>query len=555
MSILPALCLAAALASPQTPPEQSPGERLHNLIAADRESSKLAPDKWPDLSRDGLRSRETQDRATLDALRRIPRAALAFEDRTTYDLFAWRLERRVEQFRLKLYLTPFWDDPRYGPGVLWGATTVRSLPPEYAARVRKLDAFPAYVAQITSLLQEAIDAHQLPSKALAREVATSLESIRQPWMQSFGPRRADATQVWADRVQASMRDRVSPALRELHDFVTTKYLPACPHFASLADWPNGAEVYQELIRRNTTTALDPKQIHDIGLAEVVRIRKAMSAVMSQAGFQGDLNAFLASMNTDQRFYATTEQELLDAYRAAVARIEPLLPKVIRTLPSQKLTVEAVRHDGPAAMYRDTDAVVVVDVTKLSVRPKFEILTLMLHEGVPGHHLQFALQRQLHPTEPDFYSTRQSVAFMEGWALYAETLGDEMGLYTDPYDKFGQLSWDLMRAVRLVVDTGIHHCGWSQARATQYFMDTTGKSKDMADLEVPRSIRPGISLAYKIGELRIRALRDRIARKLGTRFDVRSFHETLMRWGNLPLDILDRKAGECLEDPSCAASFQ
>jgi uncharacterized protein (DUF885 family) len=278
----------------------------------------------------------------------------------------------------------------------------------------------------------------------------------------------------------------------------------------------------------------------------------MSGVMSQVGFKGDLDAFLASMNADQRFYFADEQQLLDAYRAAVARIEPLLPKVIRTLPSSKLRVEAVRYGGPAAVYRGTDAVVVVDVAKLSTRPKFEIIPLMLHEGVPGHHLQFALEKELRPHQ---VSVPQSVAFMEGWALYSETLGDEMGLYTDAYDKFGQLSWDLMRAVRLVVDTGIHHYGWTPERATEYFMQVTGKSREMADLEVPRSTRPGISLAYKIGELRIRALRERIARKLGTRFDVRSFHETLMRWGNLPLDILDRKADECLADTACAATFQ
>jgi uncharacterized protein (DUF885 family) len=281
----------------------------------------------------------------------------------------------------------------------------------------------------------------------------------------------------------------------------------------------------------------------------------MSDLMRATGFQGDLNAFLVSLNADRRFHFASEEELLNAYREAVARIEPLLPKVIRTLPSQKLRVEAVRHGGPAAMYRSGDGVVSVEVSKLGIRPKYEIFPLMLHEGVPGHHLQFALERQLRTPIPDSNAfAPQSHAFMEGWALYAETLGDEMGLYTDPYDKFGQLSWELMRAVRLVVDTGIHYSGWSTAQATEYFVKTTGKSQEMAESEVSRSTYPGASPAYKIGELRIWALRNRLARRLGTRFDVRNFHETLMRWGSLPLDILDRKADECLEVPACAAGF-
>lgn len=333
---------------------------------------------------------------------------------------------------------------------------------------------------------------------------------------------------------------------------------------SLTHWSNGKEVYGELARRYTTTDLDPKQFHKFGINEVARIRAAMLPVIARTGYKGSLDEFLKYARTEPRFYFTRGDDLLAAYRAALERIKPLVPTVIGYIPRRSLGVEPYKGEA-AAMWRaprpgQPEPIVYVAVNNPEIHPKFEVIPLMLHEGTPGHELQHAVSDELHAGKTDVISTfeqnaGQNVAFAEGWALYAEGLGIEMSLYSDPYDEFGALRMELTRAVRVVIDTGIHAAGWSESRAKRYFLTKTGKPPAEIDSEVSRTLWPGGQLAYKVGQFRIRHLREEASRAVGAQFDLRAFHDAILRWGPLPLDILERKLQECLDTPSCAADLR
>lgn len=493
--------------------------QLDALIVADERSQGRWLKARRELSLETVREAEAQDRAVAAELRGIRRESLSGDDRTRYDVFEYRLRRRLEQFRLRLYLTPFWEDTRFGPGLF--NVVVRPRGPTAAASGDD-EALVRRVEQQIELLREAMRTGMLPSKSRAR------------WPQGM--------------VEQSLR--VHPrAYIPQNKFLLEEFLPACPDSASLGEWPNGAEVYRELVRRSTTTSLEPEEIRKLGLAEVKRIRGEMAALLPAIGYEGSLDDFFAASRTDPRFYCETEAELLAAFRAAAAKIEPLVEKLFLRTPGRVFTIEPRRGPGgPPAVYNSDQAVVFVSVLPLDLYPNFEIVPLLLHEGAPGHHLQFSLDRQSRGVE----TRRRYSAFTEGGALYAESLGEEMGLYDNTLDKFGQLSMDLMRAVRVVMDTGVHLDGWSLEDAKEYFLETTGRPEELADSEVARVeyAPPGSQLAYKIGALRFHAMRERAEQKLGRRFDLRKFHDAVLSWGPLPLDVLEVKVDECLAEPGC-----
>ncbi len=534
------LCLIALTTRAAT--DGNPAERLQALIVADEESAKFPPDRWPDLSSQALHEREALDRTTLDKLHAVPRKDLAGDERTIYDLFEWRLNRRLEQFRLRLYLTPFWDDDRFVgfAGVLGAAGQLSE------ASRGQVESFPAHIIQAIALLREGIGARMLPSRELVRSVSGGCAEVP-----------SDANPGDASLYKARK------AARDFCDFLSKEYIPACPAARSLSEWPNGTDVYRELARRYTTTDLDPKQIHEFGVGEVARIRAAMLPVIARAGYKGSLDDFLKLARTDRRFYLSSGDDLLAAYKAALARIEPLVPLVVSHVPRRSLQVEAYKGEVAAMWHAprpgQPQAMVYVAVNNPEIHPKFEIIPLMLHEGTPGHELQHAVADEVHAGNTDPIATfeqdaGQNVAFAEGWALYAEGLGREMGLYSDPYDEFGELRMELTRAVRVVIDTGIHADGWSESRAKEYFLAETGKPEAEVDSEVRRTLWPGGQLAYKVGQFRIQHLREKVSRALGAQFDVRAFHDAILHWGPLPLDILERKVDECLNAPSCMAGL-
>jgi len=515
----------------------TPAQLVRTLIVADEESSDQSADRWPDISINELREREATDRATLDKLHSVSRNDLTGEDRTVYDLFEWVLNRRLEQFRLRLYLTPFWDDDRYlGFAGALGAVNALS----HASR-GQIQSFPAHIDQAIALLREGIRARMLPSKDLVISLSRGCSSIP--------PAPEDPALSQARK-----------AANGFCDFVSSEYLPACPESRSLTRWPNGKEVYRELARRYTTTDLDPKKIHKLGVREVARIQSAMKGVIARTGYRGSLDEFLRYARTEPRFYFTNGDDLLTAYRAAVERIKPLVPTVIGHIPRRSFRVEPYLGDAAAVWHARPEPTVYVAVNRPEIHPKFEIIPLMLHEGTPGHELQHALADEIHVGKTDPISrfeldAGENVAFAEGWALYSEGLGRDMGLYIDPYDEFGELRMELTRAVRLVVDTGIHANGWTEARAKTYFLRMTGKPEAEVDSEIERTLLPGTQLGYKVGQLRIQRLREKGSHALGTQFDERAFHDAILRWGPLPLDILDRKLNECLNTPDCVAGLR
>jgi uncharacterized protein (DUF885 family) len=348
--------------------------------------------------------------------------------------------------------------------------------------------------------------------------------------------------------RAAITDAVIPAYRTLLEFFQKEYFPGARTTLGASQLPNGAAFYQQKIREFTTLELTPDEIHKIGLGEVERISAEMNASMKKAGFEGDFASFLKFLRTDPRFYAKTPEELLMRASRIAKRVDGKLPSLFKTLPRLPYTVEAV-PDDIAPKYTSgryvgspqgstQPGIYWVNTYKLESRPLYNLEALTLHEAVPGHHLQISLGREL-TSLPNFRRYSYISAFGEGWGLYSEWLGLEAGFYTDPYSNFGRLTYEMWRACRLVVDTGIHAKGWTRQQAIDYMATRTALPLHEVTTEIDRYISwPGQALAYKLGELKIKELRRRAEKNLGTRFDVRAFHDVVLGSGSVPLTVLE-----------------
>jgi uncharacterized protein (DUF885 family) len=368
-----------------------------------------------------------------------------------------------------------------------------------------------------------------------------------------GEERARASRVYGDAV----RTHVLPAYARLRDFMRTEYLPAARLSVGLASIPTGRELYLYLVRHHTTEELSPQQIHAIGLAEVARLRQQMETVKNEAGFSGTLDAFQRSLRSDPRFVFANSDSLLDAFKRVDAEVADGLGRLFRRVPASALEFRLIEsYAAPSRASAEYTApsnagrrpgIVYVNAHDLPSRPRYAIEALALHEGRPGHHLQTAMAIE-NAKLPRFRRYGTSTAFVEGWALYAESLGPELGLYRDPYSKFGALSFDAWRASRLVVDTGIHWLGWTREEGIAYLLANTALSETDATAEVERYIAlPGQALAYKIGQRKFLTLRARAEASLGAKFDIRDFHDEALRDGAMPLPILEAKMARWLGD--------
>jgi uncharacterized protein (DUF885 family) len=527
-------------------------------------------DRWTDESPDAVAARAAHVQAALQTLASINRAALNPEDQLSYDLYQRALAGAAEGYRFHYEPDPFASvsqssllrpvDQMDGPQEAL-LQIIALMPAEHADDyeniVKRLRAVPTAVDQTIAQMQEGLKQHNTPPCIVMRDVPKQVsdqivdDPDQSPLLDAFHhfPETISAAdrQRLHEEARAAYRENFVPAFRKLHDFLVNDYIPHCIDTIAVGDLPDGAANYAYNVRWHTTTDLTAQQIHQIGLDEVKRIQGQMQQVMTETGFHGTMQEFFHFLESDPQFFFTKPDDLLMAYRDLDKRIDPQLTRIIGTLPRLTYGVQAVplaiapsqtsAYYQPGSPQAGRPGWFYVNTYDLPHRPKWEMESLALHESVPGHHLQLSLQAEMKGL-PEFRTQIEYTAYVEGWALYCETMGSELGLYTDPYQKFGQLANEMWRAVRLVVDTGIHSEGWTRDQAIQYFHDNTSISEHNATVEVDRYIVwPGQALGYKIGQMEIRRLRTEAEQQLGARFDERAFHDAVLGEGALPMDIL------------------
>ncbi len=532
--------------------------------------------RWVDLSAAAYAERDRQYRDWIAAADRIDPNDLSAEDRLNRDLFKRLYQERVDRYRFKAHLRAI-DQLNYSANVLTAneLTEVISFETErdyedWLARLRAID---RYVDQTIALLEAGIRERNVQPRIIVERVAKQVQAhlVDDPTRSLFyQPFASFPDAVPAERrqeLERAARDVIAttvvPAYRRLQRFIEEKYLPASRQTVGIWDSPNGAEFYANRVRWFTTTNLTPQEIHEIGLKEVERIRAEMQRVLDRVGFKGSFAEFLQFLRTDPQFRLTSPDELFKAYMVMAKRIDPLLTDYFSTLPRTPYGVRAIPEanapDTTTAYYQPPSAdgrrpgYYYVNLYRPEERPTYEIPVLTAHEAVPGHHLQQAIAMEQGEL-PKFRRTFDATAYVEGWALYAESLADEMGLYTNPYDKFGQLTYEMWRAVRLVVDTGIHYKRWTREQAIEFFRANAAKSELDIVNEIDRYIAwPGQATAYKIGELKMKELRQRAAARLGDRFDLRLFHDEILRGSAVPLDVLEQRIEAWIARQAASAS--
>src|SRR5256714_14652191 len=532
--------------------------------------------RWMDDSPQGIERRRTHLRESLATLKTIQRDALPPSEQLNYDLYRQILEDEAEGLQ-------YGDDPRpfrdVVPRSVWMPINqmegIQQLAPEilentphqsvsdYETILARLAALPAAVDQQVALLREGLKRGYTPPKIAMRDLPKQIadlipaDALKSALLQPFTEfsvgfpenERARLTQQ-ARKIHA---EAVAPASQPLHDSPAPTSFPACRKNIAATALPNGAAAYTYHVRWQTTTNLTPQQIHEIGLAEVKRIRAEMDKVIAASGFHGSFHEFTEFLRTDPRFYYDQPDDLVNGYRIIAKRIDPglahlfgklpRLPYGVCPIPDFKAPSQTTAYYQPGSPAAGRPGCYFVNTYNLRARPKWEMEALSLHEAVPGHHLQISLAQEL-PDVPEFRKHVGYSAFVEGWALYCESLGEDLGLYTDPYSKFGQLSYEMWRAVRLVVDTGMHSMGWTRNQAIQFFKDNTGKTDQDITVEVDRYlVWPGQALAYKLGQLKIRELRSAAEQELeqgDQHFNIREFHDVVLGAGAVPLTQLEER---------------
>ncbi|HEX8679491.1 MAG TPA: DUF885 domain-containing protein [Chthoniobacterales bacterium] len=530
-----------------------------NPVRASNLGDRRWNDRWDDDSLEAIRKREDHAKDALARFSKIDRAKLSAADQLNYDLFKKNLEQDIAGFRFRMYLLPI----NQRGGVQTADELSEQLRFEnlkdYEDWLARLRAFGTNMDQQIALMREGVKAKIMWPKEVMDRVPAQIEKQivanpeESPFFKAFKKFPKDFSDADKQRLTQAGKEAISatvvPAFQKLRSYYEAEYLPACVPAVGVWQLPEGGELYTYLAQRFTTTDLTPQQIHEKGLSEVARIRAEMEKIMKQVGFTGTLLEFFDKLRTDPQFFYTTPQELFLAYEAMSKRIDPNLVKVFKTLPRMPYGVtpipDNIAPDTTTAYYSRPAAdgsrpgQYYVNLYKPEVRPKWEMMALSLHEAVPGHHLQIALAQELGEI-PKFRRFGGYTAFSEGWGLYSESLGEEMGMYDDPYSKFGQLTYEMWRAVRLVVDTGMHQMKWDRQKAIDFFKDNAAKTEQDIVNEIDRYITmPAQALAYKIGELKIKELRERGKQQLGDGFDLRDFHEVVLLSGAVPLDILER----------------
>jgi uncharacterized protein (DUF885 family) len=447
------------------------------------------------------------------------------------------------------------DGPQFG--LTWIVNNMRfASVRDYDNYLSRLEAWPTSIDQLIARMEAAIKSGWMPSKVAIARVPSQLDAqltadpvqtLAYKPFRSFPPDIPEADRKrLAEAGLRAIKDQVNPAFARLRDFYTSRYLPAASDKIAASDLPGGAAYYAAMLRASTTTGMSAQEIHALGLAEVARIGKEMDAVVTAVGFKGTRAQFQEFATTDPQFLFADPDAMLAAYRDIAKRADAQLPGLFAELPRLPYGVRAMRpEEGDNAEHYSSGSAASgrpgyfdANVNNMKRRPKWSMETLLLHEAVPGHHLQIARAQELTDLPP-FRRHGGVTAFSEGWALYAESLGYEMGFYADPYTRFGNLTGEMHRAARLVVDTGIHAFGWTREQAIAYLQENAALTPAFATAEVDRYIVwPGQATAYKVGELKIKALRAKAKAQLREKFDLRRFHNAVIDNGSVPLDVLE-----------------
>ena len=527
-----------------------------NPVYASNMGDKSANQDWPDISEGAVRERQKKTREVLEQIRSIDPQSLSIENQLNYRLFLYNYERSVRGQKFDSHLLTFGQRG----GIQLEHETAEGLSfntsQDYKDWLVRLEKLPTLIDQHINLGRLGIERKITAPNILMQRVANQiqLQLVDNPEESPFFNVFIDIPENIQDRetIQSMARDviksKVIPAYYKLNDFFTEEYLPASRTTYGVLDLPNGFEWYENLARYHTTTDLTPDEIHEIGLSEVERIRSEMQEVIDSLGFDGSFNDFLVFLRTDPQFYYETEDELLEAYLATSKKIDPEMVSLFKVLPRTPYGIKPIpmesAPDTTTAYYMRPAAdgsragYYYVNLYRPDVRPKYEIEVLSVHEAVPGHHLQIALAMELEGI-PNFRKYSGYTAYVEGWGLYSESLGYDIGLYSDPYSRFGALTYDMWRAVRLVVDTGMHYKGWTRQEAIDFFTANAAKTEQDIINEIDRYlVMPGQALAYKIGQLKILELKNKAKKQLGDDFDIKEFHHAVLSQGALPLAVLE-----------------
>jgi uncharacterized protein (DUF885 family) len=578
MAILPLLAVILDMPNARTSRQNDTSERALAGVVADYDrllkqidpvtagldGDREALRRLPDPRRETETSRSRELAGMRERLAGIPRAELSADSALDYDLLQRLVAEGLEQVPFDFDRIAFQNDSGFHTlGDYLARTTSIASRDDADAWLARIEALPEYYARNVANLRRGMDTRfTQPAividrvlEVARRQAATRPEdsALLLPFARMPVSVPAAAQTEYRARALALVRDRVLPAQRAFAEFLAREYAPAARPALAWRTTPDGEASYRFLVRRETTTRMSPEEIHQLGQAEVARIRGLMDATIQEAGFSRGFAAFLQMLRTDPRFYARTPEELLEKASEISKRADDGLPGLFGLLPRLPYGVRPVPVDlaegyttgryWPGSLALGQAGGYMVNTTHLDQRPLYELPALTLHEAVPGHHLQIGLAQELQSL-PYFRRNATTMAFVEGWGLYAEFLGEEMGIYRTPFERFGRYSYEMWRACRLVADTGIHWFGWDLERARQCFADNSALAAHNIQTELERYISwPGQALAYKVGELRLRAMRIDAERRLGDRFDVRAFHDVLLGGGALPLDVLEARVQE------------
>ncbi len=577
-----ALAVAAASALAKEPPASKALDALFERefaygLAEHPEAATLLgidgyDDKVTDFSPEAIARRKAHVKKVIAELERFAPSKLSAQDRISRDMMLLDL-------RIDAQENAFYDGLPFGAGYVDGWMQVSSMhgpqlflselvqgtafrnSRDYENYLKRLASVPRALEQMTAILRAGLESGWVPPREAMTQVAQMFDAFAgsdisaTPMWKPFAEFPASIGAADRERFAAAGRrvlaEKVHPAFAILKRFIEVEYVPGCAKSLAASALPAGSAYYALRVRAQTTTTLTPDEIHEIGKREVARIRAEMDAVIASTGFKGSFADFVQFMRTDPRFFFKTPEERLRAYRDIAKRADAELPKLFAELPRTPYGVRPMEafegdnadHYSPPALDGSRAGFFVANVNNLAKHPSHEMESTLLHEAVPGHHLQNARALEL-TALPKFRRSAWFVAYGEGWALYAESLGYEMGFYKDPYALFGRLSGEMLRACRLVIDTGLHAKGWGREESIKYLAENSGVHPDFAAAEVDRYIVwAGQALGYKIGELKIKELRDKARAALGERFDLRRFHNAVLDDGALPLTVLETRIDE------------